>query len=622
MKSTHLIQIFIFLFSTTLFSQEAIIKQKERKLTINIEDANLSIEEHNRTSKLFLKNIGLHTKDYVHFSSMEPLIDFNAITKVPGKKPGKFKTKEVTVIETKDIVEPGIFYGGHKIREFVYPAVVPTAIGILDYTKRIKDPHLINSFYFDDRYQTEASVYAVSFPKGVKIDYDLFNTEDLKVQEKIDSTEKMITYSWTIRNVEKRIFNSNAPAVPHFAPHIILRIDSYFDGKERVRVSGNTDDLFKWYNTLVEQIPTDKSLVALQSKVDDLTNELVNHHEKIDVIYKWVQSNIKYIAFENGMAGFVPRAPSAIFEKKYGDCKDMANLLQTMLNLANIPAYLTWVGTNSKPYSYEDVPCTIADNHMICAVKDAGQFQFLDATNSHLEYGVPPRMIQGKEALIRIDDENYEIVKVPESKSTDNVRKDIVNLEIEGDVLSGKVKTMLSGYLKERYQYFKLETDSDALKNYLSLGQGNSKIQNIEVDDNSENVEISFDGRFKNDILKTGDKLYVNMNIDPTSKEYLVSDLDSRIHPVEKSYKRSYFYNCSLKIPDGYEVDFLPENEEKDFGQFLFKIDYKIEDGTIKYRKQVTSKFLILEKEDFGKYAEFYADLLKINQQKLVFILK
>lgn len=620
MKSTHLtISLSLFL-SFNLFSQEAVIQKKERKLDFFIEKSGLYIQENNITSKIFYKNIGHHSQDRFYFSAMEPIVEVKAYTKVPTKK-GKFKTKKVIEMETKDIVEPGIFYGGHKVREFVYPAVVPTAIGVLDYTKNIKDPHLLNSFYFDDRYNVEESVFSVSFPKEVKIAFNLFNTEDLNLMHQVTTEEDVTTHTWTVKDLEPRVYNSNAPSTPHFAPHIILRIESYKTKNKSYRVAGNTDDLFKWYNTLVNQVPKENDLKALENKVGDLTKESKNQKEKIESIYQWVQSNIKYIAFENGMAGFVPRAPGAVFSKKYGDCKDMANLLQTMLNMAEVPAYLTWVGTNSKPYSYKEVPCTIADNHMICAVKAEGGFQFLDATNSYLSYGRPPRMIQGKEALIRIDDDNYEIIKVPESDSKANVRMDNVSLEIEDDLLVGSVKSSLSGYLKERYQYFYTRTEAapeaSSIRSFLSLGQKNSSADNLKIEDNPNKVEFDFTGKFKNDILKASGKLYVNLNLDSYLEEFVVKDLDTRIHPIENDYRKSYSYSCSLKIPEGYAVDFIPENKEENYGDFLFKVDYKVENGTVNYTKEITSKFLMLQKNDFKKYDEFCTNLSKINQQKL-----
>ena len=63
-------------------------------------------------------------------------------------------------------------------------------------------------------------------------------------------------------------------------------------------------------------------------------------------MFYWVQDNIRYIAFENGIMGFKPDAAQNVLNKKYGDCKGKANLLKEMLKLAGYDARLTWIGTS------------------------------------------------------------------------------------------------------------------------------------------------------------------------------------------------------------------------------------------------------------------------------------
>lgn len=75
--------------------------------------------------------------------------------------------------------------------------------------------------------------------------------------------------------------------------------------------------------------------------------------EKIEAVFYWVQDNIRYIAFENGIMGFKPEAASKVYQNRYGDCKGMANLLKEMLKICGYDARLTWIGTNDIPYDYK-----------------------------------------------------------------------------------------------------------------------------------------------------------------------------------------------------------------------------------------------------------------------------
>ena len=59
--------------------------------------------------------------------------------------------------------------------------------------------------------------------------------------------------------------------------------------------------------------------------IDDKETEL----EKVKAIYYWAQKNVKYVAFEYALGGFVPRDANDIYSKKYGDCKDNSSIMNT-----------------------------------------------------------------------------------------------------------------------------------------------------------------------------------------------------------------------------------------------------------------------------------------------------
>ena len=91
---------------------------------------------------------------------------------------------------------------------------------------------------------------------------------------------------------------------------------------------------------------------VIKEKTLELTANAKSDEEKIRNIYYWVQDNIRYIAFEDGIAGFKPDEANNVLTKRYGDCKGMANLTRQMLKAAGFDARLTWIGTNHISYDY------------------------------------------------------------------------------------------------------------------------------------------------------------------------------------------------------------------------------------------------------------------------------
>ena len=130
-------------------------------------------------------------------------------------------------------------------------------------------------------------------------------------------------------------------------------------------------------------------------------------------LYNWVRNSIKYIAVEDGLGGFIPDNPSAVARKRFGDCKGMSCLLATMMRHAGLDAHECWIGTRDIPYTYTENYTPFVDNHMITAYKHNNTWYFLDATDEFIPFGYPSAFIQGKEALIGIDKENYVLETVP-----------------------------------------------------------------------------------------------------------------------------------------------------------------------------------------------------------------
>src|SRR5262249_48764088 len=62
--------------------------------------------------------------------------------------------------------------------------------------------------------------------------------------------------------------------------------------------------------------------------------------EAIRRIVSVLHKNVRYTGVEFGESNLVPQFPNETLKRKYGDCKDKAALLVTMLRAAGIPAYL------------------------------------------------------------------------------------------------------------------------------------------------------------------------------------------------------------------------------------------------------------------------------------------
>ena len=95
--------------------------------------------------------------------------------------------------------------------------------------------------------------------------------------------------------------------------------------------------MYRWLNGLAE---VDCTLPQAEMLTDEITAGCTDELEKIRRTYAYVQQNIRYIAFENGLAGHRPDRPAEVLRKRYGDCKGMALLLRTLLKAQGFDAQM------------------------------------------------------------------------------------------------------------------------------------------------------------------------------------------------------------------------------------------------------------------------------------------
>ncbi|MFY9854315.1 MAG: DUF3857 domain-containing protein, partial [Terracidiphilus sp.] len=141
--------------------------------------------------------------------------------------------------------------------------------------------------------------------------------------------------------------------------------------------------------------------------------------EKEGAILDYLDREVRYTGIEFGEAAIMPHDPADTLNKKYGDCKDKATLLVTILRAAGIPAYVALLNAGSRMDVPADLPGMGLFDHAIVYVPGKPAL-WIDATDRYARLGQLPAGDQGRLALIARP-ETMALVKTPESASGDNV---------------------------------------------------------------------------------------------------------------------------------------------------------------------------------------------------------
>ena len=92
--------------------------------------------------------------------------------------------------------------------------------------------------------------------------------------------------------------------------------------------------------------------------------------EKEEAILDYLDREVRYTGIEFGEAALVPHDPAETLSHKYGDCKDKAALLVTMLRAAGIPSYVALLNAGSRMDVPADLPGLGAFDHAIVYVPE------------------------------------------------------------------------------------------------------------------------------------------------------------------------------------------------------------------------------------------------------------
>lgn len=98
---------------------------------------------------------------------------------------------------------------------------------------------------------------------------------------------------------------------------------------------------------------------------------------------RFVQDEVRYLGLEIGANTHRPHPPADVFAQRFGDCKDKALLLSTILQQENIPAYAALISTDSRSKLPTLAPSPQAFDHAIIAIRQpSGKYSFIDPTST------------------------------------------------------------------------------------------------------------------------------------------------------------------------------------------------------------------------------------------------
>jgi hypothetical protein len=606
--------------------EDAVIINYTEHLVITNDAGKLVATSYITKDKLFVTDLarGIYNTDYLFHSDFHALTDLKAVAMIPGNK-GYRKVNCYNFAEVNPDREQ-VFYDDNRLIVVSYSGLQKNAVTHTSYAIEHTDLHLLPSFSFQENIPVDKASFEVTVPKTVNMKFALTGNDSAMIVQTVEEKTNTITYKFTVANVPAYKEFDHVPSVWYYLTQVIPYITSYklSESGKKVDMLANTDQLYKYLYKYVRNLNM-KEDTLLSKTVEEITKGDITPRDKAVHIYQWVQNNLHYIAFEKGLEGFVPREASLVIRRKYGDCKDMAGTLVTMCRKAGLEAYYTWIGTRAKPYRYNATPLPLVNNHMICALKLGDEWIFMDGTHPYIPFGQYPDGIQGKEAMVAIDEKNYKIIEVPVASANKNVTVDSTRMSFSENMLKGTIKQQYKGTEAWSIGISKMYMKSADWDKHLRTltARGSDKYHNnsqkVATSKNAgKDATIETDFEIPDYVRTAGRQCFINMNLKRTFEDSHI-DPENRNVPVFYNNKRQAKEVVVLDIPKGYKLTHLPPAAHGSVdGLWNYKITYTANKNKITLVKEYELTTLTASPKLFAGNNKMVDDLKKLYKESVV----
>ena len=354
----------------------------------------------------------------------------------------------------------------------------------------------------------------------------------------------------------------------------------------------------------------------IKKKTAEITANAPTTLAKMRALAEFMQKDIRYVGIQLGIGGWQPHPAPEIFLHKYGDCKDKATLLSTMLNEIGVESYYLDINTErgtitpatpaTRWFDHVVLAIRLPDQvndpslHMIISHPKLGRLLIFDPTDEFTPFGHLRGDLQESYALL-VTPDGGELIKVPQLPAAMSgvVRTAKLALTSTG-TLSGEFVEQRNGDYgtQQRARLKSVTKDSDRVKvietlvsHSLSAFQlTKASFSNLNQMDQPFGYQYSLVAQ--NYAKTAGNLLLVRPRVLGSNSSDLLEKKEPRMFPVEFDGPAKNTDTIEITLPAGYEVDDLPPPVNADYSFASYHSKTEVNGNTLKYTRTFEVKEL------------------------------
>lgn len=503
-----------------------------------------------------------------------------------------------------------------KQKKITFPSV--TVGSIIEFSYILESPYFwnFNDFYFQGHYPTDVAEYNLYLPQFFQYRTVMTGYEDI-YKEKIPVTN--IDY-----NEDKYIFKGkNLPALKE-EDHVI-NIGNYASALkcELVAVidrNGSSKNFALTWDDVVKTVYKSDNFgrqLEFKSYFEDELNPIIDgitdKNEKIEKILKYVQNRMTWNK-RNGI--YTQNGVKKAFKEKTGNVADINLILIAMLRYAGIEANPILLSTRSNGYAY--FPTTSAYNYVIAGIEVPEKVIFLDATNKNSLPDIIP--IEALNLIGRIVREHGSSAEIDLFSVKPSLENNTLLCEITTEgTLKGKIRRQFKDYNAFIYRDYFMNKSLDENIERLEGKYKGLVIEDFNLEEKNNVALETFSFEHSNIIESIGDKMYFSPALFFKLTENPFKT-EKRNYPIDYPFPYKDIYNFSIKIPEGYSVETIPEPKKIGItdGVVVYSINSIKSGDYIQVQITMEVNNIIIPASEYISLKTLYSEVLKSHNDKIV----
>jgi hypothetical protein len=530
-------------------------------------------------------------------------------------------------VKDKDAIEVSATEGFEVFSDVKYrllriPAPDPGNIVGYEYEVEEQPFWLQDTWEFQGPDPVRESRYSLQLPSGWDFKSSWLSHPEVKPGEGGGNL-----LQWAVSDVKGIRPEPGMPPLDGVAGQMIV---SFFPsgGTSRKNEFTNWEGMGSWYWGLVSG-RMDAS-EPIKQQVNSLTAGKTTTLQKMQAIAGFLQHDIRYVEIKLGIGGWQPHTAPDVFSHRYGDCKDKATLMRTMLHEVGVDSYHVVINTERGSVTH-DSPAHNGFNHMILAIKlpddvkdpsliaviqhpSLGRILFFDPTNEVMPFGQIGGYLQANYGLL-VTPAGGELVELPQQPAAMNSIRRVgkLTLDVNG-LLKGDVEETRLGdrAWSERMRLRSVTKNTDRIKPIEILLAGSlanfqvvrASLVNLERTD----LPFGFKYSFESDryAKNAGNLLLVRPRVLGSHSSGVLETKEPRKFPLEFEGPSRDTDSFEIALPPGYEVDELPPPMDVDYSFGSYHSKTEASGQVLHYTRSLEIKELSVPISKMDDLKKFY----------------